>query len=252
MASPETWIQALSRTSGEARFTLDFARLELQAQCRSLTAAEISQALALSGEAAARQLLYLSCPSLQQAGNTLVQQGTLTQPQDITLELPYSDVLQAAAMILQHSGAGAGMVQFFPGTIQKEHFEMGSPMEDAAFLPRAGMSITGSTVEASPVGEIEMDGYALLRQWVAEDRKTQATGQNPVNHQISSVFSDAFSATLALRQPWAAENAALYRQAEATNSALSASGAQLQSHMTTSEQVAELLCQRLCDAAGNM
>ncbi len=226
MTGPETWIQALSRASAPAQFTLDFARLGLQARCRSLSAPEISAAMALSGEAAPRQLLYLACPSLQQAGEALVQQGTLARPQDILLELPYSDVLQAASMILQHSGAGAGMVRMISGDPAATPLEADTPLS-----PETGM-----------------DGYALLRQWAAEDRSAFAAGQTGT----SLPEADAFAATRSLRRSWAAEHRSARDGEEATTSPAAPAQNGAAFTAVTAEQVAEVLCQRLCDAAGNL
>ena len=225
MASPETWTRALSRSSGMDAFTLDFTRLGVHAQCRSLTAAEISDAMALSDEASARQLLYLACPSLQQAGDELVYQGILASAQDITLKLPYSDVLQAASLILQYSGAGPGMVRIISGV-------------DAALQPYAE-----ATSEA-----VELDGYALLQQWAAQDRNANAFG-----HMSDSIHNpDAFFSTQSLRHNWTSDAGLMASDAEATNSATDGYRGRTLFDAVTPERVAEIICQRLCDAAGNM
>ncbi len=225
MTSPETWTRALSRASGTDTFTLDFSRLGVHAQCRSLTAAEISDAMTLSDEASARQLLYLACPSLQQAGDELVQQGILSNAQEITLKLPYSDVLQAASLVLQYSGAGPGMVRVISGA-------------DTALQPYAEV----------PGEDVELDGYALLQQWAAQDRKVNTFG-----HMSDSIpHLDAFSSTQSLLHNWTSEAGLAAGNAEATNSAADGYRGRALFDAVTPEQVAEIICRRLCDAAGNM
>lgn len=215
MLGPEAWTRVLAQADAPSRFSLSFARLGLTAECHSLSAAEISQAVALSGEAAARQLLYLACPSLQQAGEAMEEAGRIARAADITLKLPYSDVLQAASLILRHSGGGAGMVSMASEGVQTEESPSGEEyLRDPAGLHQA---------------DTQLDGYALLRQWAAEAR-TAEEGES----------TDLFSATRQLRQAWSREAADARHPAEGQAAAV------------TAEQVAWELCRRLRDAAGNM
>lgn len=219
MSGAETWIRALTQTEAPSHFSLSFARLGLTAECRSLSAPEISRALSRSGEAAARELLYLACPGLQQAGEAMAAEGMIARAADITLKLPYSDVLQAASLILRHSGGGAGMVSAAAAGTQPEESLSGE----------AALSVQAERVP----GEPQMDGYALLRQWAAEDR---AAGVPTAVEQ----HADPLSATLQLRQTWSRTDADAWHRAERQPEAI------------TAEQVAWELCRRLQDAAGNM
>lgn len=190
MSGQEAWIRALyGRPRAEEAFTLSFSRLELGAECRSLSAADIGAALALPGEAAARRLLYLSCPSLRQAGETLAARGQLDRPEDITLALPYSDVLGAADLILAQSGGGEARVQL------------------ARPAAPAGLSSEKAAAEE------ELDGYALLQKWAAQARSREASVP------ASTEQTGGLAATLGLRQSWQPAGPAGGSRTEATNSA---------------------------------
>ena len=159
MSHAGAWVRALAQAETSVGFSLSFARLGLTAECRSLSAAEISSAMALSGEAAARQLLYLACPGLQQAGEAMEAAGTIHRAADITLKLPYSDVLQAASLILRHSGGGAGMVSAAAEEMQPAESAFGeADLRDMTAVAQA---------------DTQMDGYPLLPQWAAEDRAAE-------------------------------------------------------------------------------
>ena len=223
MLGPDDWTRALEQADIPTRFSLDFARLGLIAECRSLSATEINQALTLPGEAAARKLLYLACPSLQEAGESMAAAGVISRAADITLRLPYSDVLQAASLILHHSGGGKGMVQIAATADTNVSTEQELPA-----MPHAAESS-------------ELDGYALLRQWAAEDRAADISPSESQGH-------DAFSSTLLLRQTWAQTTP--MQEVHSANSAAQWTNSPAVTNMT--EQVAWELCQRLRDAAGNM
>lgn len=109
MSGALEWSRALAeRETGT--FSLTFSRLGLTAECHRLSTGEIGEAMAMGGETAARYLLYLACPALQEAGEALRREEQILSPFDITLRLAYSDVLQAASFILEQSGGAEAMV----------------------------------------------------------------------------------------------------------------------------------------------
>lgn len=214
MDGAANWIRALSRQQEEDCFTLEFRRLGLQAECRSLTRQQITAALELPGEEAAAALLFAACPDLQQAGREMTEQGLLADPREITQRLAHADVVQAAGLILRHSAGGNGMVRM--------------PTAAAAPAPEA-------------------DGFALLQEWAAEDRSRAETADAAPVMAIAPGEAPAFSAPVLwedrlyrMQQPAALP--------EATNSA----GRQQADASLSAERLAEELCLRLLDAAGNM
>lgn len=235
MFGPEAWIQALAQADRPVWFTLSFSRLGLTAECRSLTAAEIGDALTLPGEAAARQLLYLACPSLQQAGTAMTEAGVIPGADHITEKLPYSDVLRAASLILARSGGGSGMVD--ARDLSEDHDALSAEGAGAFYtVPASG---TTASEAAKPAEDGGLDGYSLLRQWAAEDRAAAAAFPQE---------DDAFVSTARLQQAWS-EDIQTMRQRYTAGTPFLSTPAQAG---VTADQVAQELCRRLCDAAGNM
>lgn len=139
MSGAQDWLRSLEQ-DGDGGFSLAFARLGLTADCRRLSTAEIGEAMAMGGERAARYLLYLACPDLQKAGAAMQQDKKLLSPFDITLRLPYADVLQAASYILEQSGGSEGMVQLqLPEGAEALSGSVAEP-GDAASDPETGSS----------------------------------------------------------------------------------------------------------------
>ena len=103
MSSAEDWARALE--SGKGRFTLNFERMGVEAECRTLSAAEVEECRRMGGERGMRYALYLACGAVREAGEQLKAQGRAATPFDATEGLAYADVLAAGRAILRQSGA---------------------------------------------------------------------------------------------------------------------------------------------------
>ena len=102
MSSAEDWTRALE--SGKGRFTLNFERMGVEAECRTLSAAEVEECRRMGGERGMRYALYLACGAVREAGERLKAQGRAATPFDATEGLAYADVLAAGRAILGRAG----------------------------------------------------------------------------------------------------------------------------------------------------
>ncbi len=125
MSSAEDWARALG---GErARFTLNFERMGVAAECRALSAAEVEECRRMGGERGMRYALYLACGAVREAGEQLRAQGRAATPFDATEGLPYADVLAAGRAILRQSGAEKARLRLETGEGE------GLPVTEAPF-----------------------------------------------------------------------------------------------------------------------
>ena len=174
MSTAEQWAGLLGRQAADS-FTLKFARLGLEAQCRSLSAGEVEECLRMGGEKGLRYALYLACDDLRQAGESLKKQGALASAFDITEKLSYGDVVAAGAAILGQSGTDTGAVSLEGG--QRTAHSQGMALAEDML---AGQKSAIGSIGGSSAGNSEQVALAFAQRgtdpWELADRLWAAWG----------------------------------------------------------------------------
>lgn len=174
MSTAEQWAGLLDRQAADS-FTLKFARLGLEAQCRSLSAGEVEECLRMGGEKGLRYALYLACDDLRQAGESLKKQGALASAFDITEKLSYGDVVAAGAAILGQSGTDTGAVSLEGG--QRTAHSQGMALAEDML---AGQKSAIGSIGGIGAGNSEQAALAFAQRgtdpWELADRLWAAWG----------------------------------------------------------------------------